>query len=89
MTVILELTPEVEARLQEQARARGLAFEEHLNRVLEEAAPAPSLTSVPANEDPLLRLAGAFTSDVTDAAERHDYYIGQALYKEMRGESDG
>ena len=85
MTVTLDLKPEVEARLQEQARARGLDFEEHLNRVLEEAAPAPA----PTDKDPLLRLAGAFTSDVTDAAERHDYYIGKSLYKETRGESDG
>jgi len=37
------------------------------------------------NEDPLIQLLGtAITeTDITDVGERHDYYIGQALYKEM------
>ncbi len=34
-------------------------------------------------DDPLFRLAGCITSDVDDVAERHDYYIGQAIYDEM------
>lgn len=38
-------------------------------------------------EDPLLRWVGAVESDVPDAAERHDYYLGEALYKELRGET--
>jgi len=36
-------------------------------------------------EDPLLRWAGAIDSEISDVAERHDYYIGQALYREPRG----
>jgi len=39
-------------------------------------------------EDPLLRWAGAFDSEISDVAERHDYYIGQALYRELRGNPD-
>jgi hypothetical protein len=31
-------------------------------------------------DDPLLQLAGCITSDVGDAADRHDYYIGKAIY---------
>jgi hypothetical protein len=39
--------------------------------------------------DPLMQLAGTFESEVTDAGERHDYYIGQALMQETRdGDSD-
>lgn len=34
-------------------------------------------------DDPLLQLAGCITSDVGDAADRHDYYIGKAIYDEM------
>lgn len=30
-------------------------------------------------EDPLLKLAGAFASDVTDSSENHDFYIGEEL----------
>jgi len=39
-------------------------------------------------EDPLLRWAGAVDSEISDVAERHDYYIGQALYRELRGNPD-
>lgn len=34
-------------------------------------------------DDPLFRLAGCITSDVGDAADHHDYYIGKAIYDEM------
>ena len=37
--------------------------------------------------DPLLKWIGAFQSDVPDAAERHDHYIGEALYKELKSDS--
>jgi len=33
-------------------------------------------------EDPLLKLLGCIDSDVADAAERHDDYIGSALSSE-------
>ncbi len=39
-------------------------------------------------EDPWLRWAGAIDSEISDVAERHDYYIGQALYRELRGNPD-
>ena len=37
--------------------------------------------------DPFLKWIGAFESDVPDAAERHDPYLGEALYKELKGQS--
>jgi hypothetical protein len=37
-------------------------------------------------EDPLLKWIGAFESNVPDAAERHDHYIGEALFRELREE---
>lgn len=36
--------------------------------------------------DPLLRLIGSLSVDVSDLAENHDYYIGQALYQELTGD---
>lgn len=36
--------------------------------------------------DPLLRLIGSIDVDVPDLAENHDYYIGQALYQELKGD---
>ena len=38
-------------------------------------------------EDPLLRWAGVIDSEISDVAERHDYYIGEALYRERTGRS--
>jgi hypothetical protein len=35
-------------------------------------------------DDPLLALAGSLESAVPDLAERHDYYLGQALLREMQ-----
>ncbi|MBI3821879.1 MAG: hypothetical protein HY289_04270 [Planctomycetes bacterium] len=52
------------------------------------AAECIELSVVPPEEDPLLKWAGAIDSGPGDAAERHDYYIGEALAKEMRGETD-
>ena len=42
----------------------------------------------PVDDDPLMKWMGAIDSGPGDAAERHDYYIGEALAKEMRGETD-
>ena len=52
------------------------------------AAQCIELSVVPPEDDPLLKWMGAFSSGPGDAAERHDYYIGEALAKEMRGETD-
>ncbi len=38
-------------------------------------------------DDPLMKWIGAFEGP-GDVAERHDDYIGEALAKEMRGETD-
>jgi hypothetical protein len=35
--------------------------------------------------DPLLQLIGSLSVDIPDLAENHDYYIGQALYRELKG----
>ncbi len=41
--------------------------------------------TAPTTEDPLLKLIGSIDVDIPDLAENHDYYIGQALYRELRG----
>ena len=43
-----------------------------------------SVSSV--DEDPLLKLAGTIDSGIDDIAERHDYYIGEALAREIASE---
>jgi len=35
-------------------------------------------------DDPLMKLAGAFSSPLTDVAEKHDEYLGKALFRSCR-----
>jgi hypothetical protein len=37
------------------------------------------------DEDPLLRLAGTLSSDVTDLTERHDEYLGESILERASG----
>ena len=49
-----------------------------------EEAPAPGTDSPPKSAtDPFLMLAGCFRSDVPDAAQNHDYYLGHALAEDL------
>ena len=38
--------------------------------------------------DPVEQYIGAFSSDVPDWAERHDFYLGEGLLKQMSGDKD-
>jgi hypothetical protein len=35
------------------------------------------------SNDPLFKLIGCIDTDISDVAENHDHYIGQAIYEEM------
>lgn len=73
-----------------------IAHAERLNKSLEEIVLqvlSQQLTtllptnSVPQIEtDPLLRLIGSLSVDIPDLAENHDYYIGQALCEDLKGD---
>ncbi len=39
-------------------------------------------------DDPLDEFVGAFRSEVPDWAENHDKYLGESLYRELRGENE-
>lgn len=79
--VTLELSEEVYQHLLKWAQQEGRT---------PEAVAAEYLTNVVLRiaRDPLLQLAGSVESEVTDASERHDEYIGQALFKELRSDPD-
>jgi hypothetical protein len=69
--------------------AISLFQQERMTLIPTDAPPAiaPHSTLSSPSSDPLFQLAGCTTSDLTDVAKNHDYYLGQALYKEMhRGE---
>ena len=62
---------------------------QQLGKTPEEMAVQLVATTVERVEgDPLLALAGTLSSEVTDISQQHDEYIGQALWAEMRGDTD-
>ena len=68
----LELPNAVYEHLLKKAKVFGQTPEQIAQKWMVDAAKQLS-------EDPLLRLAGTFESNVTDISECHDKYIGQEL----------
>lgn len=64
------------------ARLRDRAAELHTTP---EAVAAAELEQLDADAQRLLSFAGAFASDVPDAAERHDHYLGHELARRKLG----
>jgi hypothetical protein len=73
----IELSEDVFRTLQTRAAQQGQTPETLAAECVAKSVRAPA-------DDPLLKWAGAFESEVPDAAERHDYYLGEALHKELR-----
>lgn len=68
----LDLPSKVYDTLTSAAKQTGRPVEEVVSEWVERVA-------VQAVDDPLLKLAGAFESDVEDVAARHDEFLGQQL----------
>ncbi|WP_009631517.1 hypothetical protein [Synechocystis sp. PCC 7509] len=86
-TFTITLPDDLEQALTAQAERLNQSPEEIVLQVISQQLTTllPS-NSVPQVEtDPLLRLIGSLTIDVPDLAENHDYYIGQALCQELKG----
>jgi len=81
-TLTLEIPEDVYEPLLKRAKEIGRTPEEVVTEWLSTAVYRLA-------DDPLLRLAGVFESDVTDISERHDDYIGQGLMQELSGRNDG
>lgn len=90
-TLTITLPDALEQALTQTAAQANQSTEELIVQLLsktlipsEIGSPLVSDLAIPdVSADPLLRLAGCISSNVTDVAENHDDYIGQALYKEM------
>jgi hypothetical protein len=78
----LEIPDDIYEALLKYAQEGGQSPEDTAKRWL-------TLAAQNATGDRLLRWAGAFTSEVTDVAQRHDFYIGQALHDELQGNQHG
>jgi hypothetical protein len=80
-TITLEIPEETYEAIEMQAETKGVEPAQVVVEWLSEAIKrAQTIT-----EDPLEALIGTLECEVTDVAEHHDYYVGQALAKELRG----
>lgn len=86
-TFVITLPDDLEQALTSQAERLNKSPEEIMLQVLSERITTPSrLEAVQQTEaDPLLQLIGSLSVDIPDLAENHDYYIGQELYRELKG----
>ena len=79
-TLVLELPDGTWAELERSARERRWTPQavavEILNNQLTDTV----------DKDPLIRLFGSIETDITDGAERHDDYIGNAIAQSLRSE---
>jgi hypothetical protein len=87
-TFFITLPDDLEQALNAQAERLNKSPEEVVLQVLSQQLITSSQSNFiqQPNTDPLLRLIGSLSVDIPDLAENHDYYIGQALYQELRGD---
>jgi hypothetical protein len=78
-TLTITLPDALEQALAQTAVQANQSTEELIVQLLTQTL----LPDSEAESDPLMALFGSIQSDIPDLAERHDEYIGQALYDEM------
>ena len=80
-SLTLEIPAKIYQSLAEKASKNGKVIEE----IAIEKLAVPSPEDIP---DPLDEFIGAFSSDIPDWGTNHDKYIGETLYRELRGEKE-
>ena len=80
-TVTIDLPEPLYAALAEKAQQERSTPEQ---MILDSLVTAFGNGAQPHDEDQLLQLLGCIETDVTDIAERHHDYLGQALLDELR-----
>ncbi|NJN57398.1 MAG: hypothetical protein HC879_07780 [Leptolyngbyaceae cyanobacterium SL_5_9] len=81
-TLTITLPDALEQALVQTAAQANQSTEEMVVQLLTQTL-MPNSESKLEQADPLMALFGSIKSDVPDLAERHDEYLGQALYEEM------
>jgi hypothetical protein len=81
-TLTITLSDVLEQALAKAAHQTNQSAEELILQLLAQTLNPPSPSPSDA-ADPLLKLIGCITTDVTDVAANHDRYLGQALYEEI------
>ncbi len=83
-TITLEIPEETYIVIKEQAESQGL----EPTQVASELLAAVVSHRHPIEHDPLDDFIGSIESDVSDLAEHHHSYIGEAIWKETHGYAD-
>ncbi|MBW4665706.1 MAG: hypothetical protein KME01_16175 [Chroococcus sp. CMT-3BRIN-NPC107] len=85
-TFTITLPDDLEQALTAQAERLNQSPEEIVQVISQQLTTlVPSKSTQQVETDPLLQLIGSLSIDVLDLAENHDYYIGQALCHELKG----
>lgn len=89
ITIALQIDPHLLERVQAVAASRHRTLEELVVELLSslddvEIGKAP--LAEPSEYDPITPLIGSLHLDTHDLAENHDHYLGQALYRGMKGD---
>lgn len=73
--------------LRRKARRERVSLAELIRRAVDRYL-KPEPVSPPVPRETYEKLIGFFSSGLTDVSERHDHYIGEALYREYLEHSD-
>lgn len=87
-TLVINLPDDLEQALTAQAEQLNQSPEEVALQMLSQQLIVRSQPEIAplSEDDPLSQLIGSLQIDIPDLAENHDYYIGQALYRELTGD---
>lgn len=82
MGIVIELPPEIEASLAQQAAARGLSLQQYLQRLLEQQVPLPAKPTTPAERAAFWRQS---TAGLPHTPPLSDQAIGRETIYDTRG----
>jgi hypothetical protein len=80
-TITLEISEETYEAIEMQAETKEIEPAQIVVEWLSEALKRAQIAA----EDSLEALIGTLECEVTEVAEHHDYYVGQALAEELKG----
>ena len=80
MQVTIDLPPILQSQLSAQATQLNLPIENLILQAIHQYTAKPPTDP---NYDPITPLIGTLDLGTTDLGENHDYYLGQALLKEL------
>jgi len=85
-TLTIQISDDLEQALNLQAQRLNKSPEQVVLELLSQQLPpvVQSQAEVQTEDDPILKLIGSIHLEgISDLGENHDYYIGQALYREL------